>query len=74
MKMELSDVHSLHFLSPALRVQLHHNIDKIGSAGGTFLVVQWLRIYLQMQRPRVRLLVQEDPTCHRAIKAACRNV
>ena len=40
MKMELSDVHSLYLLSPALRVQLHHNIDKIGSAGGTFLVVQ----------------------------------
>ena len=30
------------------------------------LVVQWLRICLPMQGTRVRALVWEDPTCHRA--------
>ena len=35
---------------------------------GTSLVAQWLRICLAMQGTRVRALVQEDPTCHRAAK------
>ena len=35
---------------------------------GTFLVVQWLRIYQPMQATRVRSLVQEDTTCCRAVK------
>ena len=34
----------------------------------TFLVVQWLRICLPMQRTEVQSLVCEDPTCHRTTK------
>ena len=40
---------------------------------GASLVVQWLRIRLPMQGTRVRALVQEDPTCHRATKPVCHN-
>ena len=29
-----------------------------------FLVVQWLRVLLLMQKIRVQSLVQEEPTCH----------
>ena len=32
------------------------------------LVVQWLRICIEMQGTRVRSLVREDSTCHRATK------
>ena len=39
-----------------------------GSVIWTSLVAQWLRICLPMQGTRVRSLVQEDPTCHRATK------
>ena len=35
---------------------------------GTSPVAQWLRIRLPMQGTRVRALVWEDPTCHRATK------
>ena len=42
-------------------------------AKGTSLVVQWLRICLPMQETRVRSLVWEDPTCHRATKPVCHN-
>ncbi|KAJ8793859.1 hypothetical protein J1605_019123 [Eschrichtius robustus] len=35
---------------------------------GASLVAQWLRIRLPMQGTRVRALVREDPTCHRATK------
>ena len=38
------------------------------SESETFLVAQWLRTYLPMQGTRVRPLVREDSTCHRAIK------
>ena len=41
--------------------------------GGTFLVVQWLRIHLPMQGTRVRSMVQEDPTCHRTTKSMPHN-
>ena len=34
----------------------------------TSLVAQWLRIRLPMQGTLVRVLVQEDPTCHGATK------
>ena len=37
------------------------------------LVVQWLRIRLPMQGTRVRALVREDPTCHRATKPVHHN-
>ena len=40
---------------------------------GTSLVAQWLRIRLPMQGTRVRSLVQEDPTCHRATKPVHHN-
>ena len=40
---------------------------------GTSLVAQWLRIHLPMQGTRVRALVREDPTCHRAVKPVRRN-
>ena len=32
------------------------------------LVAQWLRICLPRQGTRVRALVREDPTCHKAAK------
>ena len=35
---------------------------------GVSLVVQWLRIRLPMEGARVRALVQENTTCHRAAK------
>ena len=37
------------------------------------LVAQWLRIHLPMQGTRVRALVWEDPTCHRATKPVLHN-
>ena len=40
---------------------------------GTSLVLQWLRIRLPMQGTRVRSLVQENPTCHRATKPVRHN-
>ena len=43
------------------------------STSGTSLVAQWLRIHLPMQGIRVRALVWEDPTCHRATKPVCHN-
>ena len=43
------------------------------SAARVSLVAQWLRIHLPMQRTRVRALVREDPTCHRATKPMCHN-
>ena len=36
-------------------------------------MAQWLRISLPMQGTRVRALVREDPTCHRATKPVCHN-
>ena len=39
----------------------------------TSLVAQWLRIRLPMQGTRVRALVQEDLTCHRATKPVRHN-
>ena len=39
----------------------------------TSLVVQWLRICLPIQGTRVRALVREDPTCHRATKPVHHN-
>ena len=40
---------------------------------GTFLVAQWLRIRLPVQKTRVRALVREDPTCRRATKPMRHN-
>ena len=40
---------------------------------GTSLVAQWLRIRLPRQGTRVRALVREDPTCHRATKPVRHN-
>ena len=37
------------------------------------LVAQWLRIRLPMRGTRVRALVREDPTCHRATKPVRHN-
>ena len=37
------------------------------------LVAQWSRIRLPMQGTRVRALVREDPTCHRATKPVHHN-
>ena len=39
----------------------------------TSLVVQWLRIHLQMRRTQVWSLVQEDSTCYRAAKPLGHN-
>ena len=39
----------------------------------TSWVMQWLRICLAMQGTRVRALVKEDPTCHRATKPVCHS-
>ena len=46
-----------------------------GSRGtwGASLVVQWLRIRLQMQGTQVRALVREDPTCRRTTKPVCHS-
>ena len=38
-----------------------------------FLVVQWLRIRLPMQRTWVRSVIQDDSTCHRATKPMPHN-
>ena len=40
---------------------------------GASLVVQWLRTRLPTQGTRVRALVREDPTCHRASKPVRHN-
>ena len=40
---------------------------------GASLVAQWLRICLPMQGTRVRALVWEDPTCHRATRPVSHN-
>ena len=40
----------------------------IRSGERAFLVVQWLRIHLAMQKTRVQSLVQENSTCHRRTK------
>ena len=40
---------------------------------GASLVVQWLGVRLPMQGTRVRALVQEDPTCHRATRPVRHN-
>ena len=40
---------------------------------GASLVVQWLRIRLQMQGTRVQALAREDPTCRGATKPVCHN-
>ena len=45
---------------------------KMGDAGAS-LVVQWLRIRLPMQGTRVRVLVQEDPSCCGATKPVRHN-
>ena len=37
------------------------------------LVAQWLRILLPVPGTRVRALVREDPTCHRATKPVSHN-
>ena len=38
-----------------------------------YLVAQWLRIHLPMQRTWVRSLVRGDPTCRGANKPVCHN-
>ena len=40
---------------------------------GASLVAQWLRICLLMRGTRVRALVWEDPTCHRAAGPVSHN-
>ena len=52
------------------RVSESRHIRKQGRAS---LVAQWLRICLPMQGTRVRALVREDPTCHRATKPMSHN-
>ena len=47
------------------------NIQKL--IVGTYLVVQWLKIYLPMQGTQVRAVVQEDPTCCGAAKPVLHN-
>ena len=48
------------------------NKGKIRDAWAS-LVAQWLRICLPMQGTRVRALVWEDPTCHRAARPVSHN-
>ena len=43
------------------------------NAMGTSLMVQWLRIHLQMQETQVQSLVWEYPTCFRATKPMNQN-
>ena len=50
------------------------NLDCVqNSYSGTSLVAQWVRIHLPIQGVRVRALVWEDPTCHRATKPVGHN-
>jgi len=37
------------------------------------LVAQWLKIHLPVLETRVQLLIEEDPTCYRAIKPVHHN-
>ena len=48
------------------RMKLEHSLTP--DTCRTSLVAKWLRIRLPMQGTRVRSLVWEDPTCHRATK------
>ena len=48
-------------------------ILNLKAAWGTSPVAQWLRICLPMQGTRVRALVWEDPTYHRATKPMHHN-
>ena len=45
----------------------------IKSLQGAFLVVQWLRIHLAVQRTPVQSLIQKDPICCRATKPLCHS-
>ena len=45
----------------------------IKSLQGAFLVVQWLRIHLEVQGTPVQSLVQKDSICYRATKPLCRS-
>ena len=47
--------------------------QKKGGGNGTSLVARWLRIRLPMQGTRVRVPVQEDPTCCVATKPVRHN-
>ena len=49
-------------------VRPHVDVLLNSSNWGTFLIVQWIRIFLPMQRTRVQSLVWEDLTCLRATK------
>ena len=51
----------------------HHTVFLKITFIGTSLVAQWLRIRLPMQGTRVRALVREDPTYHRASKTVSHN-
>ena len=56
-----------------LYLQGAHNVF-LKNNPGTFLVVQWLRIYLSVQGTWVRSLVLvQDPTCLRAAKPTLHN-
>ena len=51
--------------------ELRHGFKK--HQRGTSLVAQRLIILLPMQETRIRALVREDPTCHRATKPMRQN-
>ena len=52
---------------------LSYKATVIKTVWGASLVAQWLRICLPMQVTQVRVLVWEDPTCHRATRPVSHN-
>ena len=55
------------------RMCVHNRVCNKDPQSWASLVVQWLRICLEMQGTLVRSLVQEDPTCREATKSVCHN-
>ena len=81
-------VHFLEMWTPSSRQEWQFNIVGITGlwlknsdpenpvtrcSSGVSLVAQWLRNRLPMQGTRVRALVREDLTCHRATKSMSHN-
>ena len=51
----------------------HHRVMPERQAGGTSLVVQWLRVHLPMQGTQVPSLAWEGSTCLGAKKPMCHS-
>ena len=58
---------------PTIKMATTRNPRVKNTITGASLVAQWLRVCLPMQGTRVRALVWEDPTCHRATRPMSHN-